>query len=52
VDGPEFQHERASGMKILALDLGKFNSVACLYNKVSAEHEFQKIRTTPCEVRA
>lgn len=39
-------------MKILALDLGKFNSVACLYNKASAEHEFQKIRTTPREVRA
>ena len=38
-------------MKILALDLGKFNSVACQFEQASAEHSFVTIRTTPAEVR-
>jgi transposase len=38
-------------MKILALDLGKFKSVACLYESGSAKCSFQTIRTTPSEVR-
>lgn len=38
-------------MKILALDLGKFKSVACTYDKSSAEHAFATIRTTPRELR-
>jgi transposase len=38
-------------MKILALDLGKFKSVACVYEQVSGEHSFLTIRTTPAEVR-
>ena len=33
--------------RILALDLGKFNSVFCLYNRASSEHSFGSLRTTP-----
>ncbi|MFA7238275.1 MAG: IS110 family transposase [Phycisphaeraceae bacterium] len=35
---------------ILAIDLGKFKSVACIYNTADASHEFRTIRTTPPEV--
>ena len=38
-------------MKILALDLGKFKSVACVYEQASGEHWFLTIGTTPAEVR-
>lgn len=34
-------------MKILAIDLGKFKSVACVYEASSAEHTFTTIPTTP-----
>jgi len=34
-------------MKILAIDLGKFKSVACLYNSETAQTVFQTLRTTP-----
>lgn len=34
-------------MDILALDLGKYNTVFCDYNSVNGEHEFGKIKTTP-----
>lgn len=34
-------------MKILALDLGKYKSVACDYDQESAAHEFETIATTP-----
>ena len=37
-------------MKILALDLGKFKSVACDYEQASGEHSFLTIKTTPAEV--
>lgn len=37
-------------MKILALDLGKFKSVACVYVAGTAEHEFTTIRTEYLEV--
>jgi transposase len=33
--------------RILALDLGKFNSVACLYDPRTAEHRFESLCTTP-----
>ena len=32
---------------ILALDLGKFRSVACVFDATSGEHRFQTIATTP-----
>jgi hypothetical protein len=32
--------------RILALDLGKFNSVFCLYHRASAQHSFGSVRTT------
>ena len=38
-------------MKILALDLGKFNTVACQYEQASGEHSFLTIRTAPSDVR-
>jgi transposase len=38
-------------MRILAIDIGKSNSVACDYDTVGTTHEFQTIRTTPQEVR-
>jgi hypothetical protein len=33
--------------RILAIDLGKFNSVFCLYQRVSGEHCFGSLATTP-----
>lgn len=37
-------------MKILALDLGKFNSVACIYASPSDQHQFKQIGTTAGEI--
>jgi transposase len=37
-------------MKILALDLGKFKSVACVYVAETGEHAFETIRTEYLEV--
>ncbi len=37
-------------MKILSLDLGKFKSVACIYNSQSAEHSFVTIPTRSLDV--
>ena len=34
-------------MNILALDLGKYNTVFCEYNSADGEHEFGKVKTTP-----
>ena len=34
-------------MNILAMDLGKSNTVICFYNSNTAEHKFKKVRTTP-----
>ena len=34
-------------MKILAVDLGKFKSTACIYHTETAEHTFQKLPTQP-----
>ena len=33
--------------KILAIDLGKFNSVACLYDPATTSHSFETIQTIP-----
>ncbi len=37
----------ATANTILAIDLGKFRSVACLFDAASGEHRFQTIATTP-----
>ena len=37
-------------MKILALDLGKFKSVACLYHASNGRHQFRSLRTLGPEV--
>ncbi len=37
-------------MKILAIDLGKFKSTACVLDTTSNEHAFEVIRTTAAEV--
>jgi transposase len=34
-------------MNILALDLGKYNTVFCDYNCINGEYEFGKVKTTP-----
>ena len=34
-------------MNILALDLGKYNTVFCDYNSLTGEHHFGKVKTTP-----
>jgi transposase len=36
--------------RVLALDLGKFNSVACLYPRGGGQHQFTTLRTTPQDV--
>ena len=33
--------------RILALDLGKFNSVLCVYETATHEHRFESLQTTP-----
>jgi transposase len=33
--------------RIFALDLGKFNSVACIYERATHEHRFASVQTTP-----
>ena len=33
--------------RIVAIDLGKFNSVVCLYDPVTADHSFVTIQTIP-----
>ena len=38
-------------MLILAIDLGKFNSMACIYDTVTHKHSFQTIATTPASVK-
>ena len=34
-------------IRILAIDLGKFNSVACIYERATHEHRFISLRTCP-----
>lgn len=34
-------------MIILAIDLGKFSSTACVYDTASGEHRFEKTTTRP-----
>src|SRR5512135_1280756 len=41
---------RSPAMKILALDLGKFKSVACIHVAGTGEHEFTTIQTDPIEI--
>ncbi len=36
-----------AAITILALDLGKFKSVACRYDSATGEHAFETIATTP-----
>jgi transposase len=38
-------------MKILALDLGKYKTVACEYEAASGQHRFHTILTTPAALR-
>ncbi len=37
-------------MNILAMDLGKNNTVICLYDALSGKHKFSKIKTTPQQI--
>jgi transposase len=37
-------------MKIAAIDLGKFQSVACLYESSSGEHSFTSVSTKPSDI--
>ncbi len=36
---------------ILAVDLGKFNSVVCLYDPATTQHSFITVQTTPQAIR-
>lgn len=38
-------------MKILALDLGKYKTVGCVYESESGAHQFQRAFTTPAALR-
>ena len=33
---------------ILAIDLGKYKSVACIFDSLTGEYSFKSIPTTPC----
>ena len=37
-------------MKIMALDLGKCNTVFCDYDSINGEHAFGKVKTTPQQI--
>jgi len=37
-------------MKILAIDLGKFKSTACIFEGISSEHSFTTVRTVAAEM--
>lgn len=37
-------------MKIIAIDLGKFKSVACIYESTTGEHSFATVGTKPGEI--
>ena len=37
---------------ILAIDLGRYKSVACVYHRTTREHTFRTVDTTPAEVDA
>jgi transposase len=37
-------------MKILALDLGKNNTVACILDSLTSDHSYVTVVTTPCEL--
>lgn len=37
--------------RILAIDLGKFKSVACLLNATDGEYSYQTVRTNPAVFR-
>ena len=37
-------------MNILSIDLGKFKSLACVYNSNTSEHRFTKLDTSPSAV--
>ena len=39
-------------MKILAIDLGKFNSMCCFYDTTTQEYRFQTVATTRCYLTA
>ena len=38
-------------MTILTLDLGKFKSVACLYEPASQSAQFETLNTSPAEIQ-
>jgi hypothetical protein len=42
--------KESSTKTILAIDLGKFKSVACIYHSLGGEHRFETIATTPSAV--
>jgi transposase len=37
-------------MKIVAMDLGKFKTVVCIYEQTSGKHKFQTVRTSPQQI--
>ena len=37
-------------MKLLAMDLAKFKTVACIYDQVSGQHSFQTAATIPQDI--
>ena len=47
---PANQPSTSTTMTILAIDLGKFKSVACRYDPLSGQHTFETIATTPASV--
>ena len=45
-----YQPHSINFTRILAIDLGKFNSVACVYDPATHEHSFTSLSTTPGSV--
>lgn len=46
--GPQLSTEYSTHFtRILAIDLGKFNSVICDYEPTSHHHTFESVQTTP-----
>ena len=46
------QRHSTTVRRILALNLGKFNSVLCVYDPATHAHHFEPVQTTPRTVAA
>jgi transposase len=49
-ESPHFTEELAMSDTIIALDLGRYNCLACIYHRTTRTHSFHTLDTTPGEL--